>query len=65
MITGGGNMGGKYTESQKRAILKYQESKSYIKVTVTPEQKEKYKKIAESKGLSLTQFIVKLLESGV
>ena len=55
-------MGRKYTESQKRAILKYQESKSYIKITVTPEQKEKYKKLAESKGLNLTQLIIKLLE---
>lgn len=55
-------MGRKYTESQKRAILKYQESKSYIKITVTPEQKEKYKNLAESKGLNLTQFIIKLLE---
>ena len=57
-------MGGKYTEAQKKATLKYQENKSVIKITVTPDQKEKYKKLAESKGLSLTQLIISLLESG-
>ena len=57
-------MGGKYTEAQKKATLKYQENKSVIKITVTPDQKEKYKKLAESKVLSLTQLIISLLESG-
>lgn len=56
-------MGGKYTEAQKKATLKYQENKTVIKITVTPDQKEKYKKLAESKGYnSLTQLIVNLLE---
>lgn len=56
-------MGGKYTEAQKKATLKYQENKSVIKITVTPEQKERYKKLAESKGYnSLTQLIVNSLE---
>ena len=57
-------MGEKYTEAQKKAILKYQENKVKIQILVTPEQREKYKKLAESKGLSLTQLIVNLLESG-
>lgn len=56
-------MGGKYTEAQKKATLKYQENKSVIKITVTPEQKERYKKLAKSKGYnSLTQLIVNSLE---
>ena len=56
-------MGGKYTEAQKKATLKYQENKSVIKITVTPEQKERYKKLAELKGYnSLTQLIVNSLE---
>ena len=55
-------MGGKYTEAQKKAILKYQESKTTIKITVTPDQKEKYKELAESKGLNLTKLIINLLE---
>lgn len=58
-------MGEKYTEAQKKAILKYQENKVKIQILVTPEQREKYKKIAESKGLSLTQLIIDLLESGI
>lgn len=55
-------MGGKYTDAQKKAILKYQENKTTIKITITPDQKEKYKQLAESKGLNLTQLIVNLLE---
>jgi predicted DNA binding CopG/RHH family protein len=55
-------MGGKYTDAQKKAILKYQENKTTIKITITPDQKEKYKQLAENKGLNLTQLIVNLLE---
>ena len=57
-------MGEKYTEAQKRASYKYQENKVKIQILVTPDQREKYKKLAESKGLSLTQLIINLLESG-
>lgn len=56
-------MGSKYTDSQKKAILKYQEDKVKIQILVTPEQREKYRAMASSKGLSLTQFIINLLES--
>ena len=55
-------MAGKYTEAQKRATLKYQEDKVKIQIQVTPEQREHYKALASSRGLSLTQLIVKLLE---
>lgn len=55
-------MGGKYTETQKRATLKYQEDKVKIQILVTPDQREKYRELAKSKGLNLTQLIVKLLE---
>ena len=55
-------MGEKYTEAQKRATLKYQADKVKIQILVTPDQREKYKKLAKSKGLNLTQLIVKLLE---
>lgn len=57
-------MANKYTEAQKRATLKYQADKVKIQILVTPEQREKYKALASSKGLSLTQLIVKLLEDG-
>lgn len=55
-------MGKEYTEAQKRATLKYQADKVKIQVLVTPEQREKYKALARSRGLNLTQLIVKLLE---
>lgn len=56
-------MAEKYTEAQKRASLKYQADKAQIKITVSTEQREKYKKLAESKGVTLTELIVGLLES--
>lgn len=55
-------MGNKYTEAQKKATLKYQENKVKIQILVTPEQREKYRAMASSRGLSLTQLIIKLLE---
>ena len=55
-------MANKYTEAQKRASYKYQEDKVKIQILVTPEQRDKYKALASSRGLSLTQLIVNLLE---
>lgn len=55
-------MANKYTEAQKRATLKYQEDKVKIQILVTPDQRDRYKALAKSKGLSLTQLIVSLLE---
>ena len=55
-------MGNTYTEAQKKATLKYQADKVKIQILVTPEQREKYKVLAASRGLNLTQLIVKLLE---
>ena len=55
-------MAEKYTEAQKRASYKYQADKVKIQILVTPDQRDKYKALANSKGLSLTQLIVNLLE---
>ena len=55
-------MGNKYTEAQKKASYKYQENKVKIQIRVTPEQREKYRVMASSRGLSLTQLIITLLE---
>ena len=55
-------MANKYTEAQKKASLKYQENKVKIQILVTPEQREKYRAMASSRGLSLTQLIINLLE---
>lgn len=55
-------MANKYTEAQKKATLKYQEDKVKIQILVTPDQREKYKALASSRGLSLKQLIVNLLD---
>lgn len=55
-------MAEKYTEAQKRASYKYQADKVKIQILVTPDQRDKYKALANSRGLSLTQLIVNLLE---
>lgn len=55
-------MAEKYTEAQKRASYKYQSDKVKIQILVTPDQRDKYKALANSRGLSLTQLIVNLLE---
>lgn len=58
-------MGEKYTEAQKRASLKYQADKAQIKITVTPDQRDRYQKLASDRGVSLTQLIVELLEDSI
>lgn len=52
-------MGSKYTESQKRATANYMEDKHTIRVVVTKEEADKYKKAAKEKGFhSLNKFII-------
>lgn len=58
-------MGGKYTEAQKKASLKYQSDKAQIKLTVAPEQHQRYHQHAQKKGISLTKLIVSLLEKDI
>ena len=53
----------KYTEAQKRAILKYQGSKATIKITIEVKQKEKYQAYAKEKNISLTQLICLAIEN--
>ena len=55
-------MAEKYTDAQARAIKKYQKGKAQLKITVTKEQAERFKKKAADKGISLTQLIVESLE---
>lgn len=55
-------MAEKYTEAQKRASQKYLADKAQIKITVTPEQRDRYQMIASNQGKSLTQLITQLLE---
>ena len=55
-------MGNKYTDSQKKASLKYQSNKAQIKITVDVNQRDAYKKHAESKNTTLKALIVNLLD---
>lgn len=55
-------MAEKYTEAQKRASSKYMANKAQIKITVTPEQRERFQRLAADKGMSLTGMIVDALE---
>lgn len=59
-------MGGKYTESQKKASIKYlQEKTDDIRIRTPKGTKEKWKQAAEERGQSLTQFIVDTIEKEI
>ena len=58
-------MANKYTEAQKRASLKYQAEKAQIKITVTPDQRDRYQKLASDRSVTLTKLIVDLLEDNI
>lgn len=59
-------MGGKYTEAQKRASQKYKaESRDKLTLDIPKGFKERYKKHAEKRGMSLTALVVDLLERDI
>lgn len=59
-------MGSKYTEGQKNATAKYMSDKHTIRVVVTKDKAEEYKKKAAEKGFSsLNQFIIDCVEKGM
>lgn len=58
-------MGREYTEAQKRASLNYQKDKAQVKITVSLEQRDRFQKHAERKGISLTALIVDLLDKDI
>ena len=56
-------MGSKYTEAQKRATTNYMEDKHTIRVVVSKEDADRYKRIASEKGYpSLNKFIIDCIE---
>ena len=60
------NMGSKYTEGQKRATANYMKDKHTIRVVVTKEEADKYKKAAKEKGYpSLNKFIIDCVENNI
>lgn len=54
----------KYTEAQKEAIKRYKEKNNLVemRVTISKEKREEYKRQAADKGYSLNAYIIKLLE---
>ncbi len=55
-----------YTEAQKRATAKYMKTNyEDIKIRVKKGERERYKNIAESKGLSLNQYVIGLIEADI
>lgn len=58
-------MGRKYTEGQKNATANYMADKHTIRVVVTKEKADEYKKAAEASGKSLNKFIIDCIEKGM
>lgn len=59
-------MGAKYTECQKRATANYMKDKHTIRVVVTKEEADRYKKAAKEKGYpSLNKFIIDCVENKI
>ena len=55
-----------YTEAQKNAIVKYLNEKTDdIRLRVPKGKKELYKKEAEKRGISMTQFICQCVEEAI
>lgn len=59
-------MGGKYTESQKKASMKYlQEKTDDIRIRTPKGTKERWKQEAEARDKSLNQFIIDSVEKEI
>lgn len=55
-----------YTESQKKASIKYMAEKTDdIRLRVKRGLKEKYREEAGKRGMSMTQFIIECVERGI
>lgn len=55
-----------YTQAQKRASIKYLKEKTDdIRLRVPKGLKEKYKKEAKKRGISMTKFIVQCVEKNI
>lgn len=59
-------MGGKYTEAQKKASIKYLQDKTDdIRIRTPKGTKEKWKCAAGEQGKSLNQFIIDTIEKEI
>ena len=50
------------SEAQRRASRKYQDKTVTIQIRVPKEKRDEYRAAADDKGLSLTKYIIELLE---
>lgn len=56
-------MGAKYTDAQKKASIKYiQEKTDDIRIRTSKGTKDRWKKTADKLGMSMTQFVVGIVE---
>jgi predicted DNA binding CopG/RHH family protein len=55
-------MAGKYTEAQHRATQNYRSKTTRLDLTVTPDEKEAIQSKAASKGLSIKQYLLSLVD---
>lgn len=55
-------MGSKYTEAQANATANYMADKHTIRVVVTKEKADEYKKAASAEGKSLNKFVIDCIE---
>lgn len=53
------------TEAQKKAQRKYMESKAPIQLVVKPEERERIKAHAESRGENMSKFILRAVEEQI
>lgn len=59
-------MGGKYTEAQKKASIKYLNDKTdSIQIRVKKGMKDEWRKAAETSGKSMQQFIIDAVEDAI
>ena len=59
-------MGSKYTESQKKATVKYlREKREKLTLNFPLGSKQRYKDYAEKRGKSLTGLIIELIENEI
>ena len=55
-----------YTEAQKKATLKYKkEHYERLAIDVPNGKREEYKTVAKSRGLSLNQYVIGLIEADI
>ena len=52
-------------EEKKEAILKYQSHMTRISLTVTPDRKDRWQQAAEQAGMSLSAYIVEIIEKKI